>query len=164
MLCFCATATESGRPITYFPVRALNGPEQFHDNPWMKFESVRRMVDELCGHPRGLRHLRELLKTEYPIATMPKPPVFEDLLRSFSHQFFSLRTVKTSPQLISACLLGLEVTRDQRPNPDVAHTYAYYIAQVCDFLRAMRCVCSSCSGTIDHGLSAVCLLLTVRVY
>ncbi len=125
-------STGSGRPNTYLPVRPLNGPEKFRNNPWMKHESVRRMVDEIGGHPRGLRCLRELLEKDYPIAKKPIPPVFEDLLKSMIRTlgFDSFTIVKTSPQLIAACLLGLTVQRSRQPSPSVGHTYADYIAPV----------------------------------
>ena len=116
-----------------FPVHPLNGADQFRDNPWIKHESVRRMVDEIGGHPRGLRQLRDLLEQRYPIATT-SPPRFEDLLQSLSKQFVHLASVTTSPQLMSSCLLGRDEYLFRQPSLAIAHTNAYYMAKVCIFM------------------------------
>ena len=131
--------TESGRPVKYFPVRPLNGPEQFRDNPWMKYESVKRMVDEIGGHPRGLRLLREFLEKRTRIARTLKAPQFDELFDILARESLSLSSsLETSPQLISACLLGLDVPRLRQPNPSVTHTYAYYITQVQAFASQLN--------------------------
>jgi hypothetical protein len=137
---FDRSATRSGRQVVYLPVRPLDGLEQFKKSPWIHHASVKRVVAELGGHPRGLRFLRETLETMH--SNMSLPPTYEGLFYALSMKFSRFKLIETSPQMIAACLLGVTVPWSQQPSPATAHTYSYYIGQVGDLqLRSCVCVC-----------------------
>ena len=134
-----ASATQSERKILYLPVRPLDGLEQFKNTQWIHHASVKRVVVELCGHPRGLRFLREILQQKYSRSKVS--PRYDDLMKELSSEFVGVEIVTTSPQLIAACLLGARVFRLNRPDPKIALTYSYYIAQVRAHALIPVCMC-----------------------
>lgn len=127
-MCLLVSATGGGRQIVYLPVCTLNGLEQFKNSPWIRHASVRRAVLELGGHPRGLQQLREILQSGFSDSSLPPPQreLFDALLQKHEH----LKKVVISPELIAMCLLGRRFVQSWCPNDEIAHTHAYYIAQV----------------------------------
>ena len=139
---FALSATQSGRQVVYLPLRPLDGLEQFKkcQRPWIRHASVRRVVAELCGHPRGLRFLHETLEAMHSNTSLP--PTYEGLFYALSTKFSRFKSIETSPQMIAACLLGMTVPSSEQPSPVPTHTYSYYIGQVCVLhSRSRACVC-----------------------